>query len=153
MYCSSCGTAVTPGLSYCNHCGARLGGAKGDSAIKSSELKPETLVGAMAAVFIFGLGAIIGLVAAMKNVLDQPLILFFTLLSFLTMFTLEGIFIWMLLSRKKSAKEAGNTRPFEERAAKELDDVKARVISEPALNVTDHTTRTLEPAVSQRKTE
>lgn len=156
MYCLSCGTAVTPNLTYCNHCGARVSRAKGDGVTKSSELKPETLVGAIAAVFIFGLGAIIGLMAALKYVFDQRsdlgLIIFFTLLSFLIMVAVEGVFIGMLLGRKRSAKEAGDTKPFEEQAAKELDDAKARVLPEPASSVTEHTTRTLEPVISQHKT-
>ena len=156
MYCLSCGTAVTPNLSYCNHCGARLSRAKGDGATKSSELKPETLVGAIAAVFIFGLVAIIGMMAALKYVFDQRdnlgLIIFFTLLSFLIMVAVEGVFIRMLLGRKRSTKEAGDTKAFAEQAAKELDDAQARVLSEPASSVTEHTTRTLEPSVSQRKT-
>src|SRR5213083_1639309 len=155
MYCLSCGTAVTPNLSYCNHCGARLSRAKGDGVTKSSELKPETLVAAIAAVFIFGLGAIIGLMAAMKYVFNQRddlgLIIFFTSLSFLIMVAVEGAFIRMLFGRKRSA-EAGDTRTFEEQAAKELDDAKARVHPQPASSVTDHTTRTLEPVVSQHKT-
>jgi len=46
MYCSSCGVAVAQGLSYCNYCGAKLNGAKGDNVIKSSEVKPESLINA-----------------------------------------------------------------------------------------------------------
>lgn len=152
MYCLYCGTAVRPGLSYCNHCGARLSQSKGDGVTESSELKPETLVGAIAAVFIFGLGAIIGLMAVMKQVLDQPLIILFTLLSFLIMCVVEGVFIRMLLGRKKSAKEAVDTRPFEERAAKEPANAKACLLSEPRSSVTEHTTSTLEPAVARPKT-
>lgn len=58
MYCSSCGVAVAQGLSYCNYCGAKVGGAKGETRIKSSEVKPELLVSAMVAVFVLGLVAI-----------------------------------------------------------------------------------------------
>jgi hypothetical protein len=145
-----------PDLSYCNHCGAKLSRAKGDGVTKSSELRPETLVSAMAAVFIFGLGAIIGLMAVLKYVFDSRgdvgLIVFFTLLSFLIMLLVEGVFIWMLLRRKRSPKEVGDTKAFEQQAVKELDDAEGRMISEPELSVTDHTTRTLEPMVS-RKTE
>lgn len=153
MYCLSCGTAVTPGLSYCNHCGARLRGAQGDSVTKSSELKPETLVFFIAAVFVFGLVAIIGLMAVMKYVFDQPLIILFTLLSFLIMLVVEGVFIWMLLGRKRIAREVGDTKPFEEQAGKEPGDAKVRMLPGPALSVTEHTTRTLEPVDSQHKTE
>jgi Co/Zn/Cd efflux system component len=129
MYCSTCGSATSPNLTYCNHCGARLSGAK--------EVKPETLVGAIAAVFIFGLGAIIFLMMAMKMVFGPeylPLVIVFTLLSFLIMLAVEGVFVGMLLSRKKGAKEA----------AKELSGAKAHVLPEAAMSVTEHTTRTLE---------
>ena len=131
MYCSTCGSAVSPNLTYCNHCGARLSGAK--------EVKPETLVGAIAAVFIFGLGAIIFLMMAMKMVFGAeylPLVIAFTLLSFLIMLAVEGVFVGMLRRGKKGAKEA----------ARELSEAKARVLPEPPLSVTEHTTNLLETA-------
>ena len=52
MYCSACGAAVAQGLSYCNHCGAKLKG-EGDDG-KSSELSPELLVSAMVGVGTMG---------------------------------------------------------------------------------------------------
>src|SRR5437870_1626657 len=122
MYCSTCGSAVSPNLTYCNQCGARLSRAKGDER-KSSEVKPETLVGAIAAVFIFGLGAIILLAMAMKMVFGAEnlgLIIFFTLISFLIMLAVEGVFIWMLLGRKQGAKEADDTKQLKKQTAKEL---------------------------------
>src|SRR5258708_19512167 len=70
MYCSSCGVAVAQGLSYCNYCGATLNGVKGDQVIKSSEIKPESLVAAMGAVFVLGLVAIPMLIGMMKSVLN-----------------------------------------------------------------------------------
>ncbi|HKP86569.1 MAG TPA: hypothetical protein VJZ26_10755 [Blastocatellia bacterium] len=108
-----------------------MDGAKGNG------IKPEALVGAIAAVFIFGLGAIIFLMMALKMVFGPEylgLIISFTFLSFLIMLAVEGVFIGMLLSRKKGAKEA----------AKELSEAKARMIPEPAMSVTEHTTRTLQ---------
>src|SRR5437773_11915508 len=67
MYCSSCGVAVAQGLSYCNYCGAKLNGVRGDSVVKSSEVKPEMLVSAMVAVFVLGIGAIPVLVVLMHG--------------------------------------------------------------------------------------
>lgn len=95
MYCSSCGVAVAQGLSYCNYCGAKLSGVKGDSVTKSSEVRPEYLVFAMMAVFVFGLAAITVLMGVMKTVLGLPVerILAFALLPFLFMVVLEGVFI------------------------------------------------------------
>src|SRR6266568_8086149 len=99
MYCSSCGVAVTPGLSYCNYCGEKLIGAKSAGIIKSPEVKPETLIGAMVFTFVFGLGAISVLMGVMKAVLhlDVGQILAFTVLSFLILLALEGVFIRLLL--------------------------------------------------------
>jgi hypothetical protein len=127
---------------------------KGDFISGSSELKSETLVFFIGALFVFGLGAIIGLMVAMKFVFGSEnlgLIVFFTLLSFLVMLAVEGVFVWMLLGRKRGVKEAVDTRPFDEQAGREAGE--ARALPEPALSVTDHTTRTLEPAATRQKTE
>jgi hypothetical protein len=155
MYCSSCGVSVAQGLSYCNYCGAKLNGVKGDSVIKSSEVKPELLVSAMVAVFVLGLPAIIVLMGVMKAVLDLTvgLILAFTLLSFLIMLLLEGIIIWLLLRRKRGAEEVSDTAPLKGQATKELDAAQVRVLPEPVPSVTEHTTRAFEPIYSERKSK
>jgi hypothetical protein len=114
-------------LSYCNHCGARLSEAK--------EVKPDNLLFFITAVFVFGLAAIMALMVAMKFVFgpeNLSLIIAFTLLSFLIMIAVEGVFIWKLLSRAKK------------QSANELGEAKARMLPEPGLSVTEHTTRTLE---------
>jgi hypothetical protein len=157
MYCSACGAEVSANLTYCNRCGAKLSGAKGDGVSKSSEVKPETLVAAIAAVFIFGLGAIIFLTMALKMVFPEPenlgLIIFFTLISFLIMLAVEGVFIWMLLGRQRGAKEAGNTEQLKKQTVKELGEAKGLALPEPAPSVTEHTTRSLDPVSSQHRTE
>src|ERR1700704_4668002 len=102
MYCPSCGVAVTQGLSFCNYCGAKLSVVKGDTRIKSAEVKPELLVSAMAGVFILGLVAITMLMGMMKAILhlDVGVILAFAVLCFLMMLSLEGVFVRLLFSRK-----------------------------------------------------
>jgi flagellar basal body-associated protein FliL len=133
-------------LGYCNHCGAKLSGAEGDGVSKTSEVKTEKLLFFMTSVFLFGLGIIIFLMMAMKLVFGPenigPIIAF-TLLSFLIMLGLEGVFVSMLLGRKKTDKEA----------AKELSEAKPRVLPEPAFSVTEHTTRSLETVGNEHKTE
>src|SRR5262249_40618285 len=155
MYCSSCGVAVTPGLSYCNQCGAKLSGAK-DDGITKSEVKPETLVGAIVTVFIVGFVAIIFLMMAMKMVFGPEnlhLVISFTLLRFVIMLAVEGVFIWKLLSRKEGDKETVNAERLKRQTAKELGEVKAHMLPEAAMSVTEHTTRTLEPVDMKHKTE
>ena len=154
MYCSSCGVSVSQGLSYCNYCGAKLNNEKGDSLSKSSEVKPELLVWGMVAVLVFGFVAIVFLLMAMKMVgLNVEQILAFTILSFLIMLLVEGVFIWKLLRRKRSAEETGDHVLSQEKATKELEGAQARGLPEGMPSVTEHTTRTLEPIYSERKSE
>jgi hypothetical protein len=154
MYCPACGVSVAQGLSYCNYCGAKLNGIKGDSLIKSSEVKPELLVYAMVMVFVFGLAAITVLMGVMKAVLDLNVgqILAFTLLSFLIMLALEGVFMRLLLRRKRGPAAAGDTVLLQGQATRELDAAQARGLPEPVPSVTEHTTRTLEPVYNERTT-
>ena len=154
MYCSSCGTAVAQGLSYCNYCGAKLNGEKGDGLAKSSELKAESLIiSAMVGLFVLGLFAITVMMGVMKAVLDLNVgqIVAFALLSFLIMLLLEGVLIWRLSRRGRGAGDAGDAAPSEGPATKELDAARARVLPEPLSSVTEETTRALEPAYRERQ--
>ena len=152
MYCPSCGVPVAQGLSYCNYCGAKLSGEKGDSVVKSSEVKPASLIWGMVAVLVFGFVAITFLMMAMKMVgLNVGQILAFTILSFLIVLLVEGVIIWQLLRRKRGAEETGDTALSKEQATKELDVAQARVLPEAMPSVTEHTTRALEPIYRDRK--
>ena len=156
MYCSSCGVAVVQGLSYCNYCGAKLNSEKGDSLIKSSELRAESLIiSAMVGLFVLGLLAITVLMGVMKAVLNLNVgqIFAFTLLSFLIMLLIEGVLIWRLLRRHRGAEERGDTALSKEHATKELDAAQARALPEAMQSVTEHTTRAFDPIYSQRKSE
>ena len=152
MYCSSCGVAVAQSLSYCNYCGAKLNAAKGDGVINSPEVKPETLVAAMVLVFVFGLGAITLLMGMMKAVLNlnEGLILFFILLSFLIMLSLEGVIIRLLFRRQRGSDEAGETGLLKGQATRELEAAQPRGLPEPVASVTEHTTRPFEPLYNER---
>jgi hypothetical protein len=156
MYCSSCGGAVTRGLSYCNHCGAKLNAAKGDGGgNKASELSPESLVWAIVAVFTVGIGTTIGMMAVMKDLLDfsNRLIVAFSSLTLLLTLIITGVFIFLLMDRRREAKEAGDALSSKEKTTKELDAAEARALPEPARSVTEHTTRSFEPIYSERKSK
>jgi uncharacterized membrane protein len=154
MYCSTCGVSVVQGLSYCNYCGAKLSEERGNKAIKSSDVKPEALVWAMVAVLVFGFAAIVFLMMAMKMVgLNVGQILGLTMLSFVIMLLVEGVFIWQLLGRKRGAQETADTALSMEQARKELDVAHARVLPEAVPSVTEHTTRAFDPIYSERKSK
>jgi hypothetical protein len=152
MYCSSCGGVVTQGLSYCKYCGAKSGGVKGDDFIESSQPRPESLVFAMMAIFVFGLGAIAALMGVMKVILGLPVerVLAFTLIPFLLMLVLEGVFIRLLMRRKHGTQEAGDTVLSRGQATNELDAAHARALPQPVPSVTEHTTRAFAPVPNER---
>jgi len=152
MYCSSCGVAVAPGLTYCNYCGEKLSAAKREARIKSPEVRPETLIGAMVFTFVFGLGAITVLMGVMKAVLglETGLLLFFALLCFLIMLLLEGVIIRLLFRRQRGAEEAGDTGRLKGQATRELDASQVRGLPESMPSVTEHTTRAFDPIYSER---
>jgi len=152
MYCSSCGVAVAQGLSYCNYCGAKVNGAEGES---SSLVKPELVVSAMVGLFILGLVAIAVLVGVLKSVagFDPPILIGVTFFSFIVMLLLEGMLIGLLLKGKKGAKAPGSIDGLKQQTTRELAEVKTRALAEPTSSVTDHTTRTLEPALARERRE
>jgi uncharacterized paraquat-inducible protein A len=155
MYCSSCGAAVARGMSYCNLCGAKLNDAQSESTNKPAESFPESLVWAIVSVFVVGLGVTIGLMALMKDLLNfsQGLIVTFTVLSFALMFAVEGVLIWLLFERLRSAKKASGTSQLKEQTTRELDSPDVRALPEPVPGVTEQTTRPFEPLYNKRISE
>lgn len=149
MYCSACGVAVAQGLTYCKNCGAKLNPA--ETGHESSDIKPGNLLTLMVATFVMGTVVITMLMGVMKVMLnfDLALIMGFTLLSFLIMLTLEGIFIKLLFSRKRDDHEPRETQQ-NRGTTKELE-ANSRLPIEPIPSVTEHTTRAFDPVYSQRK--
>ena len=152
MYCSTCGVAVTQGLSYCNYCGAKLSAAENDNASNTREVRPELLVAATSALFIFGLVAITMLMGMMKVILGLTVesVLVFALFPFLLLLILEGIFIRLLLRRKRNADQTDDPLQLNGQATRELDAAHARALPEPLSSVTEHTTRAFAPLPSER---
>ena len=153
MYCSSCGVAVAQNLTYCNHCGAKIGSDKADNLVKTTEVRAEfAVMASMTTLFIGGLVAISILLGVMKDVLKFPdgPILAFALLSFLILIGLESVFITRLFRRKRDAEKATNTFAPEGHVTRELE-ARSRIVAEPIGSVTDHTTRTLDPVHELRK--
>jgi hypothetical protein len=152
MYCSSCGVAVAQGLPYCNFCGAKLNGVKGETHSKAPEVKPELLVSAMVVVFVFGLIAITMFMGMMKAVLNFGVgqIIPFTLLSFLIMLSIEGVLVRLLLRRKHGTEGSGDAVHLQGPATRELYGAPERGLPEPAPSVTEHTTRAFDPIYNER---
>ena len=159
MYCSSCGVVVTQGLPYCNYCGAKL--STGDSGDKPPDIRPggrhaesdAYLVSMMVATFVMGLFAITIFMGVMKTVLhfEYGPLLAFTMLSFLIMLLLEGIFIRLLFRPiKHGHDEQRDTFQNNRAGTKELE-AQSRMPLEPVSSVTEQTTRAFDPIYSERK--
>src|ERR1041385_4272572 len=118
MYCSACGAALAQGLSYCNRCGARSGADARDA----DRPRPETIMSAIAIVFVFGMAAFIGLMAVMKHFgFNDGLINGFTMMVFLLMLALEAVFVWMLLSGRRAAQGKHEAARLKEQTTQELE--------------------------------
>ena len=149
MYCASCGSALARDLGYCNHCGARLGGARGESSTL-----PESLMWAIVGVFAIGVGSTIGLIAVMKNYgFNEGLISAFAVSIFALMLVIEAVFIGLLWSRNGLGKEVSGAYRPKEQTTSELDQATPRALAEPLASVTEHTTRAFEPVNRERKAE
>jgi len=153
MFCSACGSALPANLTYCNRCGAKLGGVKADDIAKPVEFYPESLVWAVVAVFLGGLALTIGLMSVMKEVVhfDLGMIWVVTLISFFIMLVIEGVFISMFFSSKKTAQRLLGLDRSREHTTKELDEAHRLALPEPVPSVTEEATRTFEPVYTKQR--
>ena len=143
MYCSSCGAAVPQGLSYCNRCGVELN--------TKDSLQPQRahLIAAIVFVTVGGLGVLTGLSAVLMGAFDHAQLLAVVFLGFLLILGLDLAFLWLLLDRKKGAKES----ELREIIRREVGDARTHALPEPAFSVTENTTRTLDHAAAGHETE
>ena len=140
MYCATCGTALTQGLSYCNRCGTSLRERSGtNTGAISAFLTAITLIG------IGGLGLMFAgaLVLRRGALLSQELIGFFMLFTFLIVSMVE-IMLVKNLSKLMGEKEKKNYFPAPPPVPNDFRLPQATPFGEPVSSVTENTTRTLE---------
>ena len=153
MYCSSCGSAVPPNLTYCNRCGAKVSGSRSDS-LPPSGIFPESLVWAIVSLFIGGIGVIIGLMAVMRNIagFEPALILGIVMMCFALMVALQGVLIWFLLSARRDARRS-SIEQLKEHTTSELSGGRPQALQEPLTSVADQTTRAFDPVLIERNSK
>jgi hypothetical protein len=146
MYCSSCGSAIPPGLSYCNRCGADLRKEEGAIANTSAGSPPDSLVWGIVAVTTVGLCAVVALMVIMKEVLhfSGGLIAGFSAATFLSFVLVDALFAFLLLRSKQLGNQSAETPQLKESFKAQLPAAQTSEFAEPVSSVTDHTTRTLE---------
>ena len=144
MYCSACGSPITPGLSFCNRCGMSL---KERSAEFKSSVPVVALVLAMVLVAVASMGLLLGGPIALKQEgqFGEELIVLFMFLTFLiTAFT--EIFLYRQLGRLTAQPKLPVAQPVALPAPTPADYYapQPRSLAEPLPSVTENTTRTLE---------
>jgi len=150
MFCSSCGTTLAAGLSYCNRCGAR-------TAVATDSTEPETpreekladivnLLAVIAGVVaIGGLIFVYGLVSSLLSKGIQPsVIIVFMIFSLAAVFGISWLLIRQLTRVLNAYLRAGETAKLRQLDEREIPQIEAH--REPVSSVTDHTTRAFEPS-------
>lgn len=153
MFCSSCGAQVASNLRFCNRCGDELN-VNDKRVTRHIDASQESLVWALAVVTIAGLGAMIGMMAVMTEVVhfNIGLTMAFSLLVLATVLGVDGVIISLLLkSRRRS--DAGLPVSQRDLTTNELQGSKANALPEPAFGITDHTTHTLDAVERNRRSE
>lgn len=143
MYCSSCGTPVAPGLSYCNRCGTSL---KEPEPAPARNGVMSIMVIAMILIGLGGLGILLGGAAALKRGANLPpdLIGLFMLFCFLVIIVTEFSLVRNLSKLVSSTSGRQKQLPAVQSIPPDLRLPQATPFGEPVSSVTENTTRTLE---------
>ena len=143
MFCPTCGTPITPGLSFCNRCGASLKEPT-ETTVRTGAIVAFLL--AITIIGIGGLGVMLGGAVTLKRdaVLGEDVVGMFMFFTFFIISLIE-FFLVRQLSKlisgtpaKRVSPPTPTTMPNELRAAQ------ARGLPQGMPSVTENTTRTLE---------
>lgn len=151
MYCSGCGSAIAPGLSFCNRCGTGL-----RERSERNDSKPTAaitaLVTAMVLVALATMGLMLGGPIALKREggFGEELIVLFMFLIFFTAAVTE-IFLYRQLGRLTTAASQPLALPTPAVMPAEFRTPQPLSLAEPAGSVTENTTRTLEYSREERR--
>jgi hypothetical protein len=143
MYCSACGTASSEELSYCKRCGANL---------KSGETAIDSLLDGIFWTTVIGLGVIFGgIVALKKSDVRDAIIYGYMILGSLAFLGIYGMHLWQFVMINRGNQPRRTTLPDQKFATAELNEAEAGLLPEPAVSVTDNTTRSFEPVYRNKE--
>jgi hypothetical protein len=147
MFCKHCGNKVSEKLKFCNGCGERLFEETDVDGMPGKML--DNILTALFLIVMFGLGILVGLVAVLLGSDVKPEVV--TIISIVYLAAIFGICFSLARQVPKliDAKLRTTSSSFdfmanpqlERRTTAQLDEYR-----EPAMSVTDHTTRTLDKA-------
>lgn len=146
MYCPSCGKSVNDKLKFCNSCGVQL-----TREIEDKDGTPgkmlDNILTTLFLVVMFGLGILVGLVAVLldKEVKSEVVVLIviaYLAAIFGICFSLARQVPKLIDAKLKVLSSGAEIRTLQQlpsQTTAQLDEYR-----EPAMSVTDHTTRTLD---------
>ena len=143
MFCPTCGTPITPGLSFCNRCGASLKEPT-ETIVRTGPIVAFLLV--IAFIGIGGLGIMLGGAVTLKRdaVLGEDVVGMFMFFTFFIVALIE-FFLVRQLSKLISGTPAKRiSPPIPTAVPSELHHAQARGLPEAMPSVTENTTRTLQ---------
>ncbi|PYP89664.1 MAG: hypothetical protein DMF61_03065 [Blastocatellia bacterium AA13] len=145
MYCQSCGALATQGLNYCKQCGANLAPPSATEATVSAPPRLSSMIWALSAFGIFGLGALFGGLIALTALHASGDLVGFT--AFVGTFSIVAIMAMLirLLTKLAGIPRKGFTPPITLRPPGKKEFEAPRTIAPPSIpasSVTEHTTRT-----------
>ena len=147
MYCPTCGKAVNQNLKYCNSCGERLSKAAEIDRDGTPGKMLDNILTTLFLVVMFGLGILVGLVAVLLgNSVKHDLIVMIVLVWLAAIFG-----ICFTLARHATKLIDYRMRSWDSDSARvdqyqlpPMTTAQLEEYREPAMSVTDHTTKTLD---------
>ena len=156
MFCQSCGTALTKGLTYCNRCGARVV-SPGLTKAQNDNLAQVVCVLAFfsTTVTLGGLGIVYFLVRQLLLMgFEQSRIVVVTFFCLLAVVGLAALLLTHMSRALNVFLHPGAGQGAEAAETPELTGRQTAQIEaprEPVSSVTDHTTRTFDPVYQERR--
>lgn len=146
MHCPNCGKAVNKSLKYCKDCGERL--SKADEIDKDGTPGKmlDNILTTLFLVVMFGMGILVGLVAVMlgnnvKTEVVTTIVIAYLAVIFAICLMLARQVPKLIDARLKAAYQVNDTEPHQ---LQPLTTAQLEEFREPAMSVTDHTTKTLD---------
>jgi hypothetical protein len=150
MYCHACGIALSQPTKYCNRCGVQLITQDPSGEVKRTEKRLDEYLDGLFWITVFGLGLILGGMIVLKQVGFSDLFILAYLLISSTAFIIN--FVINLMAARRIGRKSRDLPGNDERQTGQLGPGTPDVLP-PATSVTEHTTRSFEPACAKRKTE
>jgi hypothetical protein len=147
MYCPNCGKTVSKKLKYCNGCGERLSKAVEIDKDSTPGKMLDNILTTIFLVVMFGLGILVGLVAVLLGNgvrIESVAVIVVAYLAavFGICFMLLKQVPKLIDARLRAIDRADE--PAERRHLSPITTAQLEEYREPAMSVTDHTTRTLD---------